>query len=67
MTGIDLIMVTFGALVIGTKFLIALAVIGFVMWALIKFAGFIFGLLFYGMMTLVTIFCLIGGGIWLLA
>ena len=67
MTGIDLIMVTFGALVIGTKFLITLAVIGFVMWALIKFSGFIFGLLFYGMMTLVTIFCLIGGGIWLLA
>lgn len=67
MTGIELIAITFGILVIGFKLILGLALIGFALWAVIKFAGFIFGLLFYGMMTLVTIFCLIGGGIWLLA
>jgi hypothetical protein len=67
MTGIEFITIAFGILILGTKFLIALAVIGFATWALFKFAGFIFSLLFYGMMTVVTIFCLIGGGIWLLA
>lgn len=67
MTGFEFIAITFGILVIGAKLLIGLALIGFALWAVFKFAGFIFSLLFYGMMTVVTIFCLIGGGIWLLA
>ena len=67
MTGFEFIALTFGLLVIGAKLLIGLALIGFALWVVFKFAGFIFSLLFYGMMTVVTIFCLIGGGIWLLA
>lgn len=67
MTGFEFIALTFGLLVIGAKLLIGLALIGFAIWAVCKFAGFIFSVLFYGMMTVVTIFCLIGGGIWLLA
>ena len=67
MTGIEFIAITFGLLIIGFKVLLGIALIGFALWAVIKFAGFIFSLLFYGMMTVVTIFCLIGGGIWLLA
>lgn len=67
MTGFEVILATTGFAMIAIKLLVFFAIVGFVLWALFQTAAIIFKILFYGIVTLVTIAALFTVPIWLLA
>jgi len=66
-TGIEVILATAGFAMLAFKLLVFLLIAGFVVWALFQTAAIIFKILFYGIVTLVTIAALFTVPIWLLA